>query len=66
MISPKIIITKRCNECELLSRDYDIHEGWYDCYCGDTMIGCFCPGEDIWPGTHQNSTEYKCPHDKDV
>lgn len=60
-IGPTKIITLTCLGCNNLTREFDWHEGWYDCYCKDIHIGCFCPGEDIWPNTHQNQSEYNCP-----
>lgn len=60
-IGPTKIITYTCHGCDNLTREYDPHEGWFDCYCKGHKIGCFFPGEDIWPNMHQNPSMYKCP-----
>ena len=60
-IGPEKIITYRCNKCDYLSREFELGEGWFRCYCRDQFIGCFYPGEDIWPNTHQNLSEFTCP-----
>lgn len=55
-IGPEKVITYRCNNCKYMSRNYEIGEGWFNCYCKDVFIGCFYEIEDIWP-----EINHKCP-----
>ena len=65
-IGPKKQVSYTCHGCDNLTRDFELGEGWYQCYCKGKPIGCFFPGEDIWPNTHQNPSEFKCPVMEDL